>query len=954
MRPTTSLAIVVLASAFLTGVTVPHDSSSTKLSQSNESAIDLSRRVHTVGDVWVKIGSDGLIGTPAQGYAAAPDSASEIDASFEFPGGSRREHLYGSGLWIGGLIGGTDTLVMAAMAAGSATNPVFTPTASMRTGYDPVYGHQYFSASYSDSAPHLNALPSERSLGVEISQQSHAFESPPYDRFVIVEYKIRNISRQTIRRVHVGFFADPDVFNELRTNQPESGPADDLTGYLRDRGIAYTFDNDGDVATRNDSTFNDNWCPSGFGLAPVSMDPIPCCTTFNWWATNFGNVEWGPHKSTATAYNAPYTGMPTGSSQMYQEMSNREIDYDQIYAATDKRNEGWSGPPLATGNNVADGLDSRWVLSYGFGDMAPYDSLRLVMAFVAGDSIHTAAGRFPNPLHPDTFLAGLDFTDLSRNVDLARWAWGHDFNLDGAAPPGVELHAVSDHAIKVAWRNAPFQSATGYAVYGRPTGSPEDLQLLARTNADRLEWVDTNLMPGKSYEYSVASIDWNGKIGLKSRPTRVSVGFPIVSPTLKGRNTPTAVGLNWSIPQSDPGFAQFTWIDVLRTTVSPWWGEVDSTAHFRVPILHRQSNARSEPAASPLLPDEFSMQPFDFVDNSVKSAVIYSYRAYLTNSLGNRGPWSPSVEVTPMRPRFSGLVLLLTNAERRSLIDKDYSTSFYTSWADRLGFRVIESDRTTPLLRVMAMYRCIVVVMEDANAEFPSDLAQSDLNTYLANKGSVVFIARNHRQTDASGQPHPLLGKFLGISKTYVETPWEDHNYYEPPQSYVRAGFTHATSHSPIYPNLEGDSAAAWALDYWHESAKGVDSVYGAGFVPAIGAVDSLAPGTDVLYTYVSAYDTSFFHGKPIGVRRITDSSAAILFNFPLSLMKHEQAWQALTQAVADLGIDTINYWPPTQSRTQGIIEWLYGRPIGSPDPAWDINRDGVIDIRDVVELLNR
>jgi hypothetical protein len=121
--------------------------------------------------------------------------------------------------------------------------------------------------------------------------------------------------------------------------------------------------------------------------------------------------------------------------------------------------------------------------------------------------------------------------------------------------------------------------------------------------------------------------------------------------------------------------------------------------------------------------------------------------------------------------------------------------------------------------------------------------------------------------------------------------------------------------------------------------------------VANVGAADSINAETDVIYSYISAYDTSIFEGRPVGLRRITDTTAAILFNFPLSLMKHEQAWQALTQAVADLGIDTINYWPPPPTATRSIIEWLYGHPTGSPDPAWDINRDGVIDIRDVVSI---
>ena len=58
---------------------------------------------------------------------------------------------------------------------------------------------------------------------------------------------------------------------------------------------------------------------------------------------------------------------------------------------------------------------------------------------------------------------------------------------------------------------------------------------------------------------------------------------------------------------------------------------------------------------------------------------------------------------------------------------------------------------------------------------------------------------------------------------------------------------------------------------------------------------------SEVLYTFVSAYDTSESNGKPVALKHITDEYAVIYFDFPLWFVKEDIATQILHKALADL-----------------------------------------------------
>jgi hypothetical protein len=107
-------------------------------------------------------------------------------------------------------------------------------------------------------------------------------------------------------------------------------------------------------------------------------------------------------------------------------MSNQEFDYDQIYSCVWPDlypDEGWLPANAAMCGDLANGFDTRYVLSFGpFDEISPGESLLITIGYIAGDDFHADPHNLsadPNMADPDRFYANLDFSDFETN---ATWA----------------------------------------------------------------------------------------------------------------------------------------------------------------------------------------------------------------------------------------------------------------------------------------------------------------------------------------------------------------------------------------------------------------------------------------------------------------------------------------------------------------------------------------------------
>jgi hypothetical protein len=157
---------------------------------------------------------------------------------------------------------------------------------------------------------------------------------------------------------------------------------------------------------------------------------------FNWWVPdNFGTLDWGPQQFPGRASFFGGRGQPMGDRMKYFYLSNQEIDYDQVQAAIDYFNPFepvWLPPPASQTSafDIADGVDSRFLLSAGPFDIGPGNSVPFTVAVFIGPRFHfdpvnfqmnfSDRTHFLIPLWIDAYKTKLDLRGLIENSRMAR------------------------------------------------------------------------------------------------------------------------------------------------------------------------------------------------------------------------------------------------------------------------------------------------------------------------------------------------------------------------------------------------------------------------------------------------------------------------------------------------------------------------------------------------------
>lgn len=938
------------------------------------------RRIHYVGNAFMKIGNDAKLAGEGGVNSNEPEQGViGHDAQFEFPANSRRDYLFNGSLWVGGIVG-IDTLVSEAVGGASEGAFEYNAFSPMTESADFQTLRQTFTAEIydtlvlpttSDEAAQRRHMP----LGLHITQRSHAIRLKPYDEFIIIEYTIRNISNFTISEAYVGVFVDADVWPHTGSVPGSEGPTDDVAGFLADGCIAYAMDNDGDPDTMTDS-WTQGSMRGAMGIAPIRIVPEPTDTSFNWWATNFANIYWGP--SIAALPQDP-VGIPWGDVGRYAAMSNGESDYDQLNSALDMTSQGWraNSTPTALQANLANGLDTRILLSFGPFELIAGDSIVASFAVAGGEAVHTWPNAFAQlytPSNPAGFLATLDFSSVVENVFRARTAYELGFRLPGAPPAALYAALKSDTAVRCDWTPAPFDGVSGYRLYRREDNG--EWRVLFELGDSDTTYFDSGLNCGSTYEYAVSALDADGHESTMSHTAIVTPGRPPVVPTLTAKSVRGKVKVDCIASTLPRAFSQPEYLNIYRRREdSPIVERIRRYSFKNLRLVGGSLDKYTPSIADPARArdDEWSKGRFPymeppFFDNDVESGVRYYYSASVTNGLGLEGDTSLESSALALAMDRRGMVIYHTHANSDGLINKDSLREFYGTWCALRGFDSLSVNTALPptvrdsaiSMEQLSRYEVVILVMEDDAPVFPRPWSQNTgllkwLTDYSKSGGRLVLTARNADST-SSAECERTLRELAGLARGYRErwviprdggvANWE---------SYIR--FKGAYSLESKYPPLEGDSAKALNFSILANVIPNVGHRYIGGYIPAIGFVDGLLPGTEVLYRFRSDQpDTSIFEGQVVGVRRLTDSTGGvIMFAFPLSLIKYDQAWNALSIAVDDLGADTS--WTivsPDVNQRSAILDWLYGPASAPPDPAWDINRDGVIDIRDVVEVLDR
>jgi hypothetical protein len=431
----------------------------------NEPSVEIA--VHNVSEVWLTVSNIGQFGTGYLGPILDPVTGAEAPSCI-FPANSFINYLYVGAFWIGAVVG-RDTLVSIGVddyydvvefwpdsrsnmeqRSIQPSSPHFSEDARseqdiIATYSDLLTDPRYVASDDVDNRPHVP-------LNIEITQRSYAWSYAYAEDFVLFDYSIRNVGRKKLRDVYMAIYVDGDVHHTSMFGP--QGYGEDLCGFKRTHptrisncefldtiNIAYITDNDGDPDDQG--SFTPISARGAAGVRVVRTPSDSLSYSFNWWATNYDpGQDFGPRR--AGTADDPFRdmngilGTPMGDANKYYVMRHKEFDYDQMFTGKDHTADGWAPRPV-NAQDIANGFDARYLLSFGPFEISPGEVLPVSFAWVLGANVHQQPfdfERYYDFNFPEIYYNTWDFSDLAKNSMWASWIYdnpGYDTDGDGWA-----------------------------------------------------------------------------------------------------------------------------------------------------------------------------------------------------------------------------------------------------------------------------------------------------------------------------------------------------------------------------------------------------------------------------------------------------------------------------------------------------------------------------------------
>ncbi len=441
---------------------------------------NLEQCMHKTGRLWFTVTNYGVLGNQRD-YFFRDCLTGGFTSSAEFPGGSGVEYLFQGALWVGGIVG-EDTLTSIGTDGWVNIREIF-PDAGAKGSFirrsarkdSPFYSPEAVSdldliAVYYDTLkdPRLVTNPDpadgkpHKPMGLRIEQRSYSWGASWGQDWVLLDYNITNLGNEAVKKSYVGLFLDPDIGN---VNSGRATHSDDYCGFQRltlidtcienieNLNIAYAYDNDGDPEPGSDFGLSSKSPVGAFGVrvlrAGQALRPdgtLAARQSFNWWIADSTQIlDWGPQKAPGriNIYNG--RGEPTGDRMRYAYLVNREIDYDQVMSAFSDPSaldtlieSGWLPPmqPLISAFDVANGADSRFLVSVGPFDLDPGESVPITFGLFTAPSFHRDPENFTLSFPTVTdfqkaanilsYKSKLDFGGLVANGRMVRKIFDND------------------------------------------------------------------------------------------------------------------------------------------------------------------------------------------------------------------------------------------------------------------------------------------------------------------------------------------------------------------------------------------------------------------------------------------------------------------------------------------------------------------------------------------------
>lgn len=445
-------------------------------------AVDDDGFYTSVGNIGLTITNFGTLGTR---NAYWPDQP-----SCEYPIGSRIEHMYQGGLWVGAVSRKTGQTHVSTGAhdristttgkgmefvslSGSSITERSTLSESQYFSTDAV-SHQDFLCDYNDLVIRDSTTTDETvPLGIQVHQESYAWDYSFANAFVVLNYTIYNAGTDTLDSVYVGLWTENVVRNTNNVRPGTTGYfAHGGNGYMDTLRLGYTFDYDGIPTPPAAGSY--------IGIKLLGTTPFPTGVD------SVGNL------TKHTYYNAWRYSSSSGDVEYYSpqddaaSVSSARSRYDRLAASL-------SADKIASLRTKADNMTT--LLSTGpFTTLNPGDSVKVVFGVICAKKYGSASASLDTRDQRKTLVTNAsmcqqayDGEDLNGNNVLDE---GEDVNGNGKLdhyqlpqpPKAPKVRAeVGDKSVVIYWDKSSAESSLdpisrkydfeGYRVYRSTAGA---------------------------------------------------------------------------------------------------------------------------------------------------------------------------------------------------------------------------------------------------------------------------------------------------------------------------------------------------------------------------------------------------------------------------------------------------------------------------------------------------
>jgi fibronectin type 3 domain-containing protein len=311
-------------------------------------------------------------------------------------------------------------------------------------------------------------------------------------------------------------------------------------------------------------------------------------------------------------------------------------------------------------------------------------------------------------------------------------------------------------------------------------------------------------------------------------------------------------------------------------------------------ILRRKDDGAFE-SMDPLYPDTV------YTDTNAIAGVGYYYKVAAIDTFNLEGDTSSEVEGCLM-PLDQGMILvdMTRGVDMMDGVNGDSVDAFYQRALHGYDYSYVQHDDWSPLrLLELSSYPIAIVHCLDEPLWYHalSGTVYDVLEQYLSAGGALMIEGRKNLPKEGWDWLNQKLFHFtsgdlghdyFGIDSAYMPLDWQPGGKA---QEFIGA---ERTSHLDGYPRIvDLDTFRVnHAYDPYHYVTDGK--------LPGVGYFWP-SDSSEVIYTFISAYDSSASNGKAVALKHFTDEFALIYFDFPLYFVKEEIATQILHQAISDL-----------------------------------------------------